>query len=252
MTRHLILIALLALSPFVCAPLLIQGGGAPCCTSPPTVRALGNLSGSTGTCNPGLPIGTAIGDLLILFIETANETATMSSAGWTEAPSSPQGTGTAGGVAASRTTIFYKISVDAADLRVVNDSGDHNLCKIMGITAGTFNASAIFDTSSGQSQAATTAVSVPGATTTVDNTLIVVHATGAIPDANGSNQFTTIVNTSLSSIVEHWDQTRNTGNGGANGLWTGTMDSAGTYNSSTSTAGTSSERGTISLAVTPI
>jgi len=184
-----------------------------------------------------------------MFIETANEAITVS--GFTEAPSSPQGTGTGGGAAATRMTIFYRIAT-GTDPTTTSDSGQHQIARIIGITTGTFNASTPFDANAGTTQAATASVSIPGATTTVDNTLVIAVTSGALPDSNGVNRFASWVNTSLSSIVEQIDQSRTSGNGGALGVITGTMDTSGTYNSTTSTATVSTERGVISLAVTPI
>jgi hypothetical protein len=215
---------------------------------PPTVRAIGAISGGSGAINPGLPAGTVADDLLIMVLETSDEAITVS--GWTEAPSSPQ-TPLAG---ATRLTVFYKTAV-GGDATTTSDSGNHQIGRVIGITAGTWATSGTFNVSAaGTAVVGTTSVSVPGATTTVDNCLVIAMATGDLPDSTSTNEFNTPANASLTGVTLQIADSHNTGsgNGGAIMAITGVEATAGTYDATTATAVTSAVRGYISLAVAPV
>lgn len=119
--------------------------------------------------------------MALLFVETANEAATLSTpAGFVEVLNSPQGTGTAGGAAATRLTVFWcRATSSAMASPVVADSGNHQLAVIQTFR-GCIATGNPWDVTAGNvAAAATTAVSIPGATTTVDDCLIVAGATNA-------------------------------------------------------------------------
>ncbi len=185
-----------------------------------------------------------------MFLETADQAITAS--GWTEAPSSPQGATGAG--VASRLTVFYRIAT-GTDATTTSDAGDHQVGQIIGITAGTFATGAgMFNTSNGAADTTNvTALSVPGVTTTVADCLIVAATSQHRPDADGANtEFSGWTNSNLTGIVEQIDVTTAAGDGGALGVATGTMASAGATGATTATCLTGGRHGLICLAVAPV
>jgi hypothetical protein len=164
--------------------------------------------------------------------------------GWSSAPESPQVIGN------TRLTVLYKIAV-GADARTSNDTGDHQIGKIMAIKKGTFNEGSPFNASAGGTQAKTKSVSIPGATTTVPECLIIAIACGNLPDAATEAEFGAATNASLTSITDRIDNTTAEGDGGAIFAITGIKATAGAYNATTCTAVTEAERGVLSLAIAP-
>ena len=82
------------------------GGGG----SAPTFVSASTVSSGTGAITPALPGSMAAGDIILLFVETANQTASISNQNggtWTQVTSSPQGTGTAASTSATRLTAFW-------------------------------------------------------------------------------------------------------------------------------------------------
>jgi len=66
--------------------------------APPTFVASGGQASNAAAITPLMPAGVLQNDILLLFLETANEAVTVSggSETWTEVTSSPQGTGALG------------------------------------------------------------------------------------------------------------------------------------------------------------
>lgn len=212
----------------------------------PIVRGVGTAFDGVNAISCGLPSGTVEGDLLIYVLETRAQAITV--ADWAEAPSSPQ---TSTGSNKSRLTIFHVIQTGVGVNRATSDSGNHQIGQIIGIEAGSFDPTTPFDVSAGGIQLAVTAVSVPGATTTIADCLILACVTGHIPDADGTTEFSGWTNADLSSVTERMDKTGDAGDGGAIASATGVKASAGAYGATTATAVTTANRGVISLAIAP-
>lgn len=218
-------------------------------TVTPTVRAVGAIDANVGAISPGLPAGTIAGDLLVMFLETANEAITV--AGWTQlASSSPQGTGTAAATGASRLTVFWKIAV-GGDATTTSDSGDHQVGRIIGITANTFNAAAPIDSSAGgvRTPAGTTAT-VPGPTTTQAQCLVLAASSHDLDQSGGAFSTATWANAALTSIVERINNSSTQGNGGGLAVASGVKATAGAVGNTTVTV-LSSVGGMIALAIAP-
>jgi hypothetical protein len=78
--------------------------------SVPTFVGAGTSTGNAAAITPSLPSGIQTNDILILFVETANQSIIISNQNggtWTQITDSPQGTGTAGGTSATRLTAFW-------------------------------------------------------------------------------------------------------------------------------------------------
>lgn len=216
----------------------------------PEVRAVATQTGGASAVSPNIPASAEAGDLLIMVCEsggpTANTEATnaLTAEGWTAAPSSPQFKGN------TRLTILYRI-MTGGDPNTTNDTGDHQIARIIAIKKGTYNESAPFNVSAGGTQSKTKSVSIPGATTTVNDCLILACASGELPDATSSTEFGEPTNASLTGLVERMDNAMTQGDGGAIYAATGVKATAGAYNATTCTAVTEADRGVISLAISP-
>lgn len=218
---------------------------------PAVVRAVGAINSGTGTLAIAEPAGTADGDLQLMFLECdAAETATCT--GWVHTPSSPQSADTASATD-TKLSILYRIRSGAGTL-TTNDPGDHIVGRIINIIGGTFDPTNPFNASAGSSETtADTSASVPGATTTVPNCLIVIAiSSGFDPAANGTAEFSGFTNANLTGITERIDNIRPSGNGGGLGVATGLYDGPGDYGATTATLANASLKGLISLAIAPM
>jgi len=216
----------------------------------PTFVAAGAIASGTGTIAPALPAGLAAGDVLLLFVETANEATSVSGANggtWTQVSGSPQGTGTAAG--ATRLTVFWSRYNGTQGAPTLADSGNHQAARMIAIRGAAASGNPWDVTAGGVEATSDTSASVPGATTTVANTLVVIAVAGSLPDANGTANFSGWTNGSLSSLTERTDNTHNTGNGGALGIATGGKTAAGTYGSTSATHASAAVKGMISIAI---
>lgn len=213
-------------------------------TVTPTVRAVGSVANGIGAITPGLPAGTIAGDLLVMFLETADQAITVS--GWTELPvDSPQSV-----AGSTRLTVFYKIS-DGADARITSDSGDHQIGRIIGITVNTFDPVTPIDSSAGgtRSSAGTTAT-IPGPTTGQNQCLIMAASSHDLDQSGAAFTTASWTNANLASITERINNSATDGNGGGIGVATGEKVTAGAVGNTTVTV-TSSVGGMISLAIAP-
>ena len=76
----------------------------------PTYVAAGAVASGTGAISPALPSGIQTNDILLLFLETANQTISISNQNggtWTQVTNSPQGTGTGGSSGSTALTVFW-------------------------------------------------------------------------------------------------------------------------------------------------
>ncbi len=200
----------------------------------------------------GIPATRQTDDLLLMLVETANQAVTLSgadSANWLQVPSSPQGTGTAGGTAATALTVFYRW-VDGTEAGVtVNDSGDHQTAQVIQYRG--VHRTSPFNANAGSTRTtAGTGVTFPSVATTVDNCLVLLMEAHSLPDSPSTTITSGHTNANLTGIVEHLDQNTNAGNGGGFSLAEGTKATAGTVGTSTATT-TSSVGGMITLALAP-
>jgi hypothetical protein len=195
-----------ALPKYEAAKLTPKGGAVISAASPPEVRAIGAVAAGVGAITPGLPAGTVAGDLLVMVAESGGAAAAgeantaLTAAGWTEAPLGSQKLGN------TRLTVLYKIAA-GGDATTTNDTGDHQLARIIGIKAGTFDPTTPFNISARGTQALTKAVSILGATTTRDNCLIIACASGNLPDSTTTAEFSAVTNAGLTGLTERIDNT---------------------------------------------
>jgi len=219
--------------------------------STPTFVAAGAVAANAAAITPALPAGIATNDILLLFLETRNQAITIANQNggtWTEVTNSPQGSGTTDG---TRLTAFWSRNNGTQGAPTTSDSGNHQLGRIVAFRGCVTSGNPWDVTAGGVEATADTSGAIPGATTTVANTLVVAAIATSLPDADGTANFSAWTNANLTSVTERTDNTTVTGNGGGLGVVTGVKATAGAYGNTTVTCGTAAVKGMVSIALKP-
>lgn len=214
----------------------LDGGDPPPAYEGPTFKAVGALASGTGNITPALPT-FSVGDRLLLFVESANQAVTAPS-GWTEVSNSPQGTGTAGGTAATRLSVFTKVAVSGESAPTVTDPGDHAAAYI-----ASFDPADIHVTSGDVAATASTTATFPALTTTSDNALIIAAV------ATATDVGTPRASAWTNGFTERGDAATTQGNGGGIAFATKEQATAGSVGSTQATLATSSVQGRMMIAL---
>lgn len=201
----------------------------------------------TGDLTVGLPGNLRENDIMLLFVETANEVVAAPS-GWVAVADSPQGTGTPGDAAATRLSVFWKRAVLSETAPVITDPGDHVVAQIFAARSCIATGNP-WDVTSGNTGSSSTSVSIPGDTTTVNNCLVVLAVSNGTDTA--TPQTSGYTNGDLSSLAEVDDFNSTQGNGGGFAVATGGKATAGTYGATTATLANASTQGRMSIALKP-
>ena len=220
----------------------------------PTFVAAGTVTSGTGAITPALPSGIATNDILLLFLETANQAITIPTPNggtWTQVTNSPQSVGTAGGSNGTRLTVFWSRYNGTQGAPTTSDSGDHQLGRMIAIRGATTSGDPCNITAGGTESTVDTSGSIAGATTTVANTLVVAAIATSLPDASGTANFSAWTNANLSSLTEQTDNTVTAGNGGGLGIATGGKATAGAYGNTAVTCATATTKAMMSIAIKP-
>jgi hypothetical protein len=215
--------------------------------------AAGAVASGATAITPPLPSGIVAGDILLLCLETRDQVISISNQNggtWAEVDDSPQGTGI-NNTTRTRLTVFWSRYNGTQGDPTTTDSGNHQIGRIIAIR-GTIATGDPWDVTAGGVEATSdTSGSIPGATTTVTNTLVVTVIATALPDSTGTNNFSGWANGDLISVTERTDDTQNPGNGGGLGIATGEKSTAGTYGNTAVTCGTASYKAMMSIAFKP-
>ena len=220
----------------------------------PTFVAAGAVASNTTAITPALPAGIQVNDILLLFLETSNQAITIATANggaWTEVAGSPQGTGTAVTSTATRLTVFWSRYNGTQGAPTTSDSGDHQVGRIIAVRGVVTSGNPWDVTAGGVDAAANTTGAIPGATTTVANTLVVTGIATALPDSTTTANFGTWTNAGLATLTERIDNTTANGDGGGLGIATGGRAATGAYGDTTVTLANSSVKAMMSIALKP-
>jgi len=220
----------------------------------PTFVAAGTVASGTGAITPALPAGRQSNDILLLFLETANQAisiANQNGGTWTQVTNSPQSVGTAGGSNGTRLTVFWSRYNGTQGAPTTSDSGNHQLGRIIALRGAATSGDPCNITAGNIESTVDTSGAIAGATTTVVNTLVVAAIATALPDASGTANFSAWANGDLTSVTERTDNTVTAGNGGGLGLATGVKVTAGAYGNTTVTCATASTKAMMSIAIKP-
>jgi len=189
--------------------------------------SIGTAASGTGDITPGMPLGWAVNDNLWLICETANETIT-SPTGWAAVTNSPQGTGTAGGAAATAMSVFWKRAETGDTAPTITDPGDHCIAQIVA-TRGGVTSGAPYSVTAGAVEAVDIDPGeMPTVTTNVNGQLVLLCAAfnkhlNLVPPL----RFASFTNAGLTGLTVVSDATYNVGNGGGLGIAIGTKTTAG-------------------------
>lgn len=192
------------------------------------------------------------GDVALLLVESNNWPITLQTAnGFVEAASSPQQSGVNANAEASALAVFWKRATGGAEANpVVNWIADHISARIITF-GGCIAAGDPWNVSAGDvADPATTAVSIPGATTAQPNTLIAgMIGWGRQAGAPDFDIIGTWANADLRNLVEKFERNNLVGSGTALALVTGRKPTAGLFGASTGTMSSSQRQARIMLAL---
>lgn len=213
----------------------------------PRYISKGAFQSGTGALTVPALTGTQAGDIVILFVESANET--IATPTGYKVLATQVGTGTAGAAGAVRIASFYRILEDVADTATsVADSGNHTTAIKMLFRDTSLADGAFYVTATSVQATASTAMTFPAVVAATDESLIVL-AVALDTDAASTTTVGNVTNASLANITERHDQTVIAGAGGGLAVITGEEATAGSTGTSTATGSTSVTRAyhTISL-----
>jgi len=221
---------------------------APGLTTPPSFQAAQTAASGAAAISPAWPAHVA-NDVALLIVETAGgQPATLSNAqGFTSLTGSPQGDNV--NISGTVLTVWWKRATGSTELApTVADSGDHQIAQILTFrnVATTGNP---WDITAGGATSGTgsTAVTIPGATTTGPNELIV-----AIVATSDDTTAASWANTDLTSVTERSDVNTTAGNDGGFAVATDVKLTAGPYGATTATTATSVRQARMSIALRPV
>src|SRR5207247_1875843 len=151
----------------------------------------------------------------------------------------------------TRLTVCWSRSTSTSMVAVgVNDAGDHQIAQIITFS-GVVATGNPWDVTAGDvTPSTTTAVSIPGATTTVQDTLVVAIVSNG-PNINAAQIPGSFTNSDLSSVTKQQDNQTTASGGGGFTVATGSKALAGAYGPTSATLGFSSLQGRMSIALRP-
>src|SRR5215218_679119 len=200
----------------------------------PTFVNVGTSASALNAISPGIPASIANNDILLLFVESANEAVTAPT-GYTQFTNSPQSTGTAGAAGGVRLSVFWKRTTGSESAPTVADTGDHQFAQIMAVRGCKSSGNPFSITpAGGVTTPASTTISATGVTTTAADSFIVIAAARDV-DVASTTGVTAVSNASLGSLTERIDQTVTVGQGGGLYVATGTKATAGATGTTTIT-----------------
>lgn len=208
------------------------------------------VTATTGTCTPGLPAGYFPNDILLLVVESENDTNALTTAnGFVEVTNSPQGAGTLNTNPANNISVYWKRAVGGDSAPIVTAHTDHTTCRLYAFTGVRLTGNPWNITAGGNDSAANdTSANIPGATTTVNDALVVLIQ-GTSNNATATTNCGAVTNANLANITERTDNSNTVGLGGGHCLITGELATAGTYATSTLTMGATTFKGAMSIAL---
>lgn len=213
----------------------------------PTFVACGAASGNTAAITPALPLGISANDILLLFLETDAQAITVANGNggtWAEVTNSPQNAGTA-----TRLTVFWSRYNGTQGNPTTSDSGDHQIgaiCAYRGIvTTGD-----PWDVTSGDVDTASdTSGSIPGATTTGPDRLVVIVGAG---DDDADLPITAVTNSDLANVsAARVNAESGAGNDGGLTVFDGQKASTGAYGVTSLTYTSATQKGMMTIALKP-
>lgn len=200
---------------------------------PPTVVAVGAVASSANAITPAFPASIAADDILITVAECEGVTtpgAYTLPSGWAHVTGSPvqQSTNT-------RLWVIWRRYDGVFTAPSLGDSGDHNLGRMIAVRGCPTTGDPWDVANSGVEATSDTSALWPGATTTIDDTLILEIICTSADSSTAPLGGTPLTNANYSSITTQINNGIITGNGGAIGVVSATKATAGATGQSTGT-----------------
>jgi hypothetical protein len=208
----------------------------------PAFQAAGTKAEGTTSATPSWPAHQA-GDVALLIVETTgNQLPSLSSAqGFVAVAGSPQSTGASNGTTLA---VYWKRAASASEAAPTVSSSNHVLAQIITFrdVAPTGNP---WDVTAGDALGSqSSSFSIPGATTTAPNALVVgVLATSDVATASGWT------NAGLTDLTARASVTTTTGNGGGLHVATGIKATAGAIGATTGSLDAANRQARMSIAL---
>lgn len=204
-------------------------------------------SGTAGL-TVGAVSGTASGDLILLFVESANEAVTTPS-GYTIVTGAQVSAGTAAAAGGMLLNVLYKWATGSDTTTTVADTGNHTTAIKLAYRG--VDSTTPFDATptTGTKTTASTSSTYPAITTATENALV-VYASALDLDAASTATTSAQANANLTSLTERHDQTVTSGAGGGIVITDGFKAAAGSSGTMSATV-TSTRQVYITLALRP-
>lgn len=199
----------------------------------PTIVSVGSSFTSTAAPTATLPGTHAANDILLLILQTGNDSAITAPAGYTYL--GPQnGIGAAATAGSTKLAIFWKRDGGGEVAPTIPDTGDHTFGIMLAVRGCVTMGDPIhFLDNSWEFTASTAATSTNGSDTCIDNSLVMTIFAHGIDSATA--QASGVTNASLTSLTTQFDGGTTDGIGGGVVVVTGVKDKAGEMNAFTHT-----------------
>ena len=205
----------------------------------PAVRAVGTFAHGTADVTPGLPAGHTTNDILLLFVQSANQTATAPS-GWAQlGPASGNGSAAVSG--STRLTVFWKRDGGSETDPTVTDTGDHTAAIVVAISGAQTSGDPFLCIGATRKPTASTTGTGEGGGTPVDQCMVVQGFGSALSTA--AAVFSSWTDADLSSVTEQVDNSCTDGVGGGIGVATGIATTSKTFAAMTVTETSTADAG---------
>lgn len=195
----------------------------------PTFVASGDIASGTADVTVDPPASHLSGDVELLYVETGPASAPVLGTphGFAVVPDSP-GAAAVGDPNGCRLTVFWRRWDGIAGSPVITDPGNHAIGVVLAFR-GCIDTGDPWDVTAGgiDEDGVDAPVAIPGDTTTVADCLVVA-ATGHGRDI-ATAHFTSITNSSLTSVTTRVNAGSIAGNGGGFGIATGVKAAAGVF-----------------------
>ena len=209
----------------------------------------GQTASSTSDVAAVWPTEHQADDIGILMVQYDGATSPPTSiSGWTYLGSETTGNVTDG----SSLSMFWRRATSGSEgpPTVPIGTSDHVIARIAGFRGCRTTGSPIHKQASGANAFASTSMSIPGFTTTLNECHVMDICTRG-NDASSAH-FSALTNSSLTSTAEEWDLGTTGGNGGGNMMWHGFKDTAGVVDTTTGTISVSVPTAFFKLALTSL
>jgi hypothetical protein len=214
----------------------------------PFVTGVGAVASGVGAITPARPAEVWDSDLLFMFLESQDTTAVPAVSGWADVAGSPVyvSTGTP-----TRLTCRWQQAVAGQAAPTVPDAGDHLVGVIVGVRGGPMQGNPWNITAASTDLTATTSVSIPGATTTLPDCLVLAAFSTGTDTATAQLSGGAFTNASLSGLTTRVNNWVITGGGGGLAVCSGVLAAAGAYSATTAPLVTANFKACLSIAIRP-